>query len=464
MTTESKSKPPEPDESPKEPTPTPKNDTDSSSSLDREQDQVAFLAALDDTASATLCDDEAEETEESESPEEPKKPDPPLNPYTAPRGISAAQLVNYLLNMSEKPHTIQERPGFGEAAVEAAERLITEQKKGTYWRIGVISKFKFLHKMAAADHEESEKKLAKFADQMKDSTDKRIAKEVRFLALERKAIDAEKLEMKAIEPLLAELKAFFQKQRLNERHMRIASMTVRTINQLDSEDEKEKEKLGDLREKYLKEFGELFAKSSYRKLAAYGNTIAKKPSGPVQGSDLVGKPLELAGDTASGMAFDWKAYRGKVVIVDFWATWCGPCVREMPNVKAFYEKHKKQGFDIVGVSLDRQLDALTKYIEEQKIPWANLAGDDAIELAQKYGVRAIPTMMLVDRQGKVVAVANRIEQFRAEAEKLLAAKDEEKKPAAEKPAAEKPATEKPATEKPATEKPATEKPAEKPAE
>ena len=75
-------------------------------------------------------------------------------------------------------------------------------------------------------------------------------------------------------------------------------------------------------------------------------------------SKLVGQPLVLTGNTTDGAAFNWAAYRGKVVLVDFWATWCGPCRREMPNVKALYEKHKAKGFEVVGVSLDKDLDAL----------------------------------------------------------------------------------------------------------
>ena len=128
-----------------------------------------------------------------------------------------------------------------------------------------------------------------------------------------------------------------------------------------------------------------FAKSSDKELARYGKKLAKKPAG--QESDLVGKPLELAGTTAKGAAFAWEAYRGKVVLVDFWATWCGPCRREMPNVKALYEKNSDRGFEVVGVSLDQDQEALAAYIEENPSPGKRWPATSTQQLAEKYGVR-----------------------------------------------------------------------------
>jgi thiol-disulfide isomerase/thioredoxin len=174
---------------------------------------------------------------------------------------------------------------------------------------------------------------------------------------------------------------------------------------------------GDEREKQFAEFGGVFGKSSDKELARYGKKLAKKPAG--QDSDLVGKPLELAGTTAKGAGLAWQSYRGKVVLVDFWATWCGPCRREMPHVQAFYEKHHESGFEVVGVSLDQDQDALAQYLQENQIPWETLAGDETQELAEKYGVRAIPTMMLVDKEGKIVAVTHDLETLALLAEKLL---------------------------------------------
>ena len=115
---------------------------------------------------------------------------------------------------------------------------------------------------------------------------------------------------------------------------------------------------------------------------------------PVVARDLSGRPLTLA------------QYHGKVVLMDFWATWCGPCVGEMPNVIAAYKKYHAQGFDIVGVSLDQSRPALTNFIAENKMPWRQVYDGKywSSAVPREYGVMAIPFGLLVGRDGKIAAV------------------------------------------------------------
>ena len=112
--------------------------------------------------------------------------------------------------------------------------------------------------------------------------------------------------------------------------------------------------------------------------------------------------------------------RDKPVLVEFWATWCGPCRAELPNLKQCYAKYHDRGFDVVGVSLDQDVDTLKQFLAEEQIPWTNLFDPGAAgwdnPLAARYGIKAIPTAMLVDRQGKVLSTTAR----GPELERLLA--------------------------------------------
>ncbi|HMF36386.1 MAG TPA: TlpA disulfide reductase family protein [Isosphaeraceae bacterium] len=129
----------------------------------------------------------------------------------------------------------------------------------------------------------------------------------------------------------------------------------------------------------------------------------------------IGKPFELEfTDASSGSTISMGTLKGKVVVVDFWATWCGPCVAELPAMKKLYEKFHGQGVEFLGVSLDKPkqqggLDALKKFVKEQEIPWPQYyqgKGGDS-DFSRSWGIYSIPTMFLVDQEGKLVSVEAR---------------------------------------------------------
>jgi thiol-disulfide isomerase/thioredoxin len=125
--------------------------------------------------------------------------------------------------------------------------------------------------------------------------------------------------------------------------------------------------------------------------------------------DLEGKPLSVS------------SYKGKVVLIDFWATWCGPCVAELPNVLKTYEKHHPKGLEVIGISLDQNKERLTKFISDKQVPWRQYF--DGLgwqnKLGEKYGVNSIPATYLLDKEGKIIAKDLRGEELETAVAKAL---------------------------------------------
>jgi thiol-disulfide isomerase/thioredoxin len=132
---------------------------------------------------------------------------------------------------------------------------------------------------------------------------------------------------------------------------------------------------------------------------------------PFAVKDLAGKDLSL------------ESYKGKVVLLDFWATWCGPCIAELPNVIAAYKKYNPKGFEIIGISLDKEdkavLDKFLAAHPDMKWPqfydgkwWKN-------EVGQLYGVQSIPATYLIDQNGKIYRTGLRGKALDKAVEKLL---------------------------------------------
>jgi thiol-disulfide isomerase/thioredoxin len=129
--------------------------------------------------------------------------------------------------------------------------------------------------------------------------------------------------------------------------------------------------------------------------------IKARAKGMLHRIEALGKPFALTFTAVDGREVDLEKLKGKIVLIDLWATWCGPCVAALPKVKETYEKLRKLDFEIVGVSFDSDKEVLKKFVQAKEIPWPQYFDGEGWEnkIGKEYGVSSIPSMWLIDRKG-----------------------------------------------------------------
>lgn len=175
--------------------------------------------------------------------------------------------------------------------------------------------------------------------------------------------------------------------------------------------------------------------------AASGASAQQMKDAPTEklAAQTTGQAIDFEFTDLSGKPHKFSEYRGKIVLLDFWATWCAPCLADIPKLKAIYEKHKADGFEIVGLNVEtigddggETPDAATakenaagikRIITTRKVDWTMATTETSVPVATKmFGVESLPAKILIDKDGKIIAAVGEKDNLSAIVEKLIAAR------------------------------------------
>jgi thiol-disulfide isomerase/thioredoxin len=366
---------------------------------------------------------------------------PEKDPYKVPSG-SPEDLLKYVAVLKKEKSTANDymavmefRRKMATAMLEAANKIIaadpTKEQKCEALKIkleayGAMPAVMSGYKQTAEQEE--------LIEQFEKAGMPKEARQALRMVLSAKLQFAGAYRGKELEQIIDKVKDYFRSGSVSASDISLATSAGRAAEYSGSDE---------LAVKTYRELSKILAEQKEEKVAQ----MAARFIGAARRLGLKDNTMLIEGTTLDGKPLDWSKYSGKIVLIDFWATWCGPCRAEMPNVRKNYEAYHDRGFEVIGVSLDQKREDLDKFMEKEKLPWTIVTDDSWNKektvtsdgeklvpghLADYYGVFGIPTLILLGKDGKAISLNARGEALTHELEKAFGpvvakAKDEEQK-------------------------------------
>jgi thiol-disulfide isomerase/thioredoxin len=377
---------------------------------------VLFSAALLTTTLLTTASRAAEPVDEADVsydvPDvEPGKLLDYIKQLQAKQQGLIAQFQNPQKSRAEKMAVLEEFQTLQRSIVEASTKMLAKDVDAAVALEGFKAQAQAQEMLMRTGIANARNELFDTAESLLKDERADLVAQARFYLLQRDMMKLPQQTEAQREEFLERLLAFLSERPKDAEHANLARTAALFLENVQAEA---------LATKAYKSFADLYKDSEEPEVVK----TVEAMHGSMRRVNMVGNEMDVHGKLLDGSDFDWAEYKGKVVLVDFWATWCGPCVAELPNVLAQYDNYHDRGFEVVGISLDQDKAAVEKFVTQRKLPWATLFQDPADgqglhPVANHYGIMQIPFMALVGKDGKVISTKARGPELARLLEQLL---------------------------------------------